>query len=378
MIEARRTVRLPGRTGLTIPLKRLSAGALVALLAAVAGAVATTSHGIQALEAAAGLGVVAIALRYRLGAFIALLILAAEDGLPFLSTETHRVAGSPLTVWAAAGIPAIALVHLATTQQRQPSRIPRFILWASVAVASVWVLAVLRATSAGVPYRAAALFGKDFLIFAAVLPSALVLTRSPKVIRDILGLVVAAAALYSVGAIAIVTTGASLPWLVHAVAVRTTGAGLARVYAYMIDATVLAFALMTSRALVHPVARARVASAVLAGLFLVAILLSETRALYLSLPAALALGIGACLVAVPSVRKRLGKRGLVGLVALLLATLVLLAAAPALVSKYGATSLTSFARLRANSIPDGEPPGCVCTWRIKWSKYWTRIARRGQ
>jgi hypothetical protein len=222
----------------------------------------------------------------RRGVLLGLLVLGAENGLPFLDTAQHELFGYALGDYMVIAL-ALALALQATRGRLTPGIGAlavisyMFVIW--------WVITLWH--SDGEPLNTGAAFGRNFLLFAllAVLfPLGITDARERKEMLLTFG---GGALLYSIGEILITVTHHPLPWLVHPVAIRVSDVGLQRVYAFMADASVLLFCLALGAALLGPTQRLRRWGSLVALISMVAIILQQTRAIYLSLAIALLLVI---------------------------------------------------------------------------------------
>jgi hypothetical protein len=315
---------------------------------------------VSALAAAAALGLVAsrpnapvvvlalgsviaflIILFRRPGIAVGLLVLGVQNGLPVLDTATTFLNGLALGNYLAYALIVILAVRwVAGAHPRGAPRGARELGLVGFGLAVWWLITVARSTSEGVPLTAAAAFGRNFLIFAiltVLFPRGL---HSARARRDALLTVCAGALLYSVGQILITTSGARVSWLVHPVAIRTSEVGLQRVYAFMSDPAVLLFCLAVGAALLSVSRKSRRTGTLVAVVSGVAIVLQQTRAIYLSLPLALVLLMTLWATFVPTARRRLGRRSVAGVIAMALLLALLAAIAPQMITTYGAQPLS--------------------------------------
>lgn len=261
----------------------------VAIIAIVAGWL--ISAGDAAVVGAAILiaALVAFALRSP-GPAAALLLLAVMNGLPIVDLGGRLPSGAHFQDGA---VLALAALLYGRRNALEPGPRIRLIRTASVWSAcfiAFWTFTVARSWLVdGIPLLKAALFGRDFLYFAILLPLALRADIPARSLRAggwilLVGIVISAAA-----AVVVSLTGVTLPWLVHP-AQADPELGLTRVYLLMADLAntclIFAGAFFLSRS-----ARGyRGLAGCLTLLLLLSALLQLTRANYLALVVAFLLG----------------------------------------------------------------------------------------
>jgi hypothetical protein len=286
--RARRRLRaawtLEGR-GRTMP--RQIAFSAVGASAAV-GAMSTQPRAMLALLAALVVTAGAfLAIRAR-GILLGVLMLAVANALPGIDLgKAYAPAGLPMqdiAILLIIGLLAQGAVAGGAERLRRPWVRPA-IGWGCV-LAAWWMLTWLRSVDAeAISPKNAALFGRDFLYFALLVPLALAgLER-----RDVPGLsavVIAGGALTGLGQIGAVLGGGEVSFLIHVGKVKLEG-GLPRIYSQANDLVILLVALGLGLVLLGRTAmlrRAGGATAIIAGF---ATVLMQTRAIYATVPTAL-------------------------------------------------------------------------------------------
>jgi uncharacterized membrane protein YhaH (DUF805 family) len=236
---------------------------------ALAALVALTAVGARAFGVAAGL-----------------LVLAALNGLPFVDLEQYAQAGSfrISDVALASLVGALLLRNPISVENARLQGWLRAARWWGFALGAWWIITVLRSTFfSGIPLLKAALFGRDFLYFALLLPLLLGGLRNRREIQELLGTLLAATVLFAFGHLALVVTGAhQASWFVHQTLSNDVG-GVTRVYALMGDAVSAALPFGLALALMGPSRRLRVGWTALAVVSAASVLLQFARATYFGL-----------------------------------------------------------------------------------------------
>ena len=227
--------------------------------------------------------------RWNFGAFVALLVLVVLNGIPGPDLEEFAVSGSFRVSDVAV---AVLVAVLALRQQAgpaQPGSLLRFARWWGIALATWWLLTLIRSVGDGVPLFKGALFGRDFLYFAILLPLLAGAFRDRGEIAACLTLLAMAGALYAVGQLAVVAGGVASPvvdLVVHTER-SVTFEGTERVYSNMADVVTAVFPFAIGLALIPPRRPLRLVGIGLATLAGVSVLFQFTRATYLALALAL-------------------------------------------------------------------------------------------
>jgi hypothetical protein len=266
-----------------------AAGALV-LGCFIAGWAVTEAPLGEFLPLAAGL-ILALLLvaRWNFGAFVALLALVALNGIPGPDLGDFSVAGSFRVSDAAVALLIVVLAFRQHAGVGRPGSLLRFTRGWGVAFATWWLLTVIRSVGDGIPVLRAALFGRDFLYFAVLLPLAASAFRDRKEIAGCLGFLAGAGALFAVGQIAVTAAGVSSPvvdLIVHT-ELSIPFAGTQRIYSSMADVATAMFPFAIGLALIPPHRGLRLVGIGLAGLAGMSVLFQFTRATYLALTLAL-------------------------------------------------------------------------------------------
>ena len=331
--------RSRGWTGTKLQIICLSVAGIAVALAL--GYIATKPNGPKvALVLGSILVFVAIFAR-RPGIAIGLLVLGTQNGLPFVNTATTYITGLALGDYIAYALVAVLLIHW--IKSKRPTEVQaglRGLTLLGVGLAVWWFITLERSTAAGVPVTIAAAFGRNFLFFAVLVALFPVSLRARRCRKDALLTLCAGALIYSVGEIIITTSHVQLSWLVHPIAIRISEVHLVRVYSFMSDPTALLFCLAIGAALLGIQRRTRINGLTAALISGVAIILQQTRAIYLSLPLALVLTIMAWGILVPAARSRLTRRPITGVLGIALLVGFLAVVAPAIVATYGITPLS--------------------------------------
>jgi hypothetical protein len=227
--------------------------------------------------------------RWNFGAFVALLVLVALNGIPGPDLEKHAVSGSFRISDVAVFLLIVALMLHQRPASAQPGSLLRFTRWWGIALATWWLLTLVRSALAGIPLLKGALFGRDFLYFAILLPLLAGAFRSRKEIAGCLSILAVAAALHAAGQLAVSAAGISSPLidLVVHTQLSVSFEGTQRIYAYMADAVTAALPFAIGLALIPPRRGLRLVGTALATLAGVSILFQFTRATYLGLTVAL-------------------------------------------------------------------------------------------
>lgn len=213
---------------------------LLVLVAAIGvsavGAGGVIAHGHTIYVASAGIIALLVILAFQApGPLAALLLLAAMNGIPIVSLGHPLPGGLKVDDVAAFGLAALLFAYQDRHPSKERARIVHIAtMWSACFVA--WWLYQFARTSLldGVPWLKAALFGRDFLYFAILLPLALRARLPARSLRAGGMLLLAGVTLCAIGQDVQSSTGASLSWLVHPAIIDTTsGFGLTRLYSSM-------------------------------------------------------------------------------------------------------------------------------------------------
>ncbi len=269
------------------------------------------------------------------GILLGLLVLGTQNGLPFFDTTDHFVLGYAISNYMVFALLVFLMFRVPRATRKPGMRSMTlvgyvFVIW--------WFVTVWH--SGGEPTSAAVGFGRNFLTFALLAVLFPLGLSDAQERREMLFTVCAGATLYAVGEIVITVSHHPIPWLVHPVAVRVSDVGLQRVYAFMSEAAVLLFAVALGAALLAPDRRIRRAGGLLAVVSTAALILQQTRAVYLSLAVALILVIFWWFVFVPSSRGQLAGRTVVVVVLAAGLVAILALVVPSVLSTYAAKPLS--------------------------------------
>jgi hypothetical protein len=227
--------------------------------------------------------------RWNYGALVALLVLVVLNGIPGPDLDEFAVSGS----FRVSAVAVFLLGLVAALRQQagaaQPGSLLGFARWWGIALATWWSFTLLRSVGDGVPLLKGALFGRDFLYFAILLPLLAGAFRDRREIAACLSLLAAAAALYAVGQLAVSAGGvtSSLVDLIVHPGVPIGSEGTPRIYSKMDTVVTMAFSFGIGLALIPPRRPLRLVGFGLTTLAGLSILFQFTRATYLALALAL-------------------------------------------------------------------------------------------
>jgi hypothetical protein len=227
--------------------------------------------------------------RWNFGAFVALLVLVVLNGIPGADLEDFAVTGS----FRISDVAVLALVVVLALRQQpepaQPGSLLRLVRWWALALMAWWLLTLTRSVADGVPLLQAALFARDFLYFAILLPLLAGALRNRREVAACLSLLAAATVLHAAGQVAISAGGVTssiVDLVVHAQE-SISFEGTQRIYAHMADAVTAAFPFAIGLALIPPRRPLRLVGIGLAFITGTSVLYQFTRATYLALSLAL-------------------------------------------------------------------------------------------
>jgi hypothetical protein len=227
--------------------------------------------------------------RWNFGAFVALMVLVVLNGIPGPDLEEFAMTGS-FRISDVAFLALVAVLALRQqTEPAQPGSLLRFVRWWAAALTAWWLLTLTRSVADGVPVLQAALFARDFLYFAILLPLLAGALRDRREVAACLSLLAAGAVLHAAGQVAVSAGGITssiLDLVVHA-QISIGFEGTQRIYAYMADAVTAAFPFAIGLALIPPRRPLRLVGIGLAILTGISVLFQFTRATYLALALAL-------------------------------------------------------------------------------------------
>jgi hypothetical protein len=227
--------------------------------------------------------------RWNFGAVVALLVLVVLNGIPGPELEEFAVSGSFRVSDVAVVLLVITLALRQRPESAQPGSLLRFARWWGIALATWWLLTLIRSAADGVPLLKGALFGRDFLYFAILLPLLAGAFRDRREIAACLSLLALAGALHAAGQLAVAAGGVTSPLvdLVVHTELSVSFEGTERIYSNMADVVTAAFPFAVGLALIPPRRGLRLVGIALATLAGMSILFQFTRATYLALALAL-------------------------------------------------------------------------------------------
>ncbi len=224
------------------------------------------------------------------GPFVALMLLVIMNGVPGVDLGGRL---GPIRIQDCAVIALIVVLHARGREavSSYGARLVRLArLWAACTVAW-WIVTVARSMLIdGIPILKATLYGRDFLYFAILLPVALRASIPRQSLKAGVILLGGGVVAYTVGQIAVSLSGAQLPWLVHSFENSEVG-GLTRVYSPMIWVVSICMLFVLARLFSREGKGNRLALGGLAALFLLAVVLQFTRAIYLATLVALVVAV---------------------------------------------------------------------------------------
>ncbi len=196
---------------------------LAGLAVSAIGAGWLIAHGHTIYVAAAGIIAVLLILAFQApGPLAALLLLAALNGIPIVSLGHPLPGGLKVDDAAAFGLAALLVAYQDRHPSKERARIMRIATIWSACFIAWWMYEFARSSLLdGIPWLKAALFGRDFLYFAILLPLALRARLPARSLRAGGVLLLAGVTVCAIGQDVQSTTGASLSWLVHPAIVDT-------------------------------------------------------------------------------------------------------------------------------------------------------------
>ena len=250
----------------------------------------------------AGAGIIAVLLIFAFqapGPLAALLLLAALNGIPIVSLGHPLPGGLKVQDAALFGLAALLAAYPDRHPNQERARMMRVAtMWGACFIAW-WMYEFARSSLLdGIPWLKAALFGRDFLYFAILLPLALRARLPARSLRAGGLLLLAGVTVCAIGQDVQSVTGTSFSWLVHPAIVDTTSiSGLTRLYSSMSllinSALIFAAALLLSK----ESRGRRLPITALVVLYFIAAAVQLTRANYFALGVALLVAVGLYAVA---------------------------------------------------------------------------------
>ncbi len=225
------------------------------------------------------------------GPLAVLLLLAALNGIPIVNLSGRLPGGAHVQDGAVIALGALLYAYPDRNPTPERARLIRMAtVWGAFFVA-FWAFTLARSELlGGVTWLKAALYGRDFLYFALLLPLALRARLPSASVRAGAWVLLAGVVVYSVGATVVSVTGHTLPWLIHP-GILDPNSGVTRLYASMSPlvntSLVFAAALLLSRSSCGR--RGRIGALVL--LLALTAALQLTRANYFALAVAFVAGV---------------------------------------------------------------------------------------
>jgi O-antigen ligase/polysaccharide polymerase Wzy-like membrane protein len=287
MAQRQAEIYIHSRTGVRRDIAVNGAVVGLGLLAVVMGWLVASGHLLIALLPCVALPIALVVAWLGPAAIAGIILLLALDGVPGVNLASFDVHGS----FEAVDICALALILLAAARyflgarDKVDQRSRQLAVWSALFVA-VWMLAFFKGLDRGVPALKAALFGRDFLFFALLVPMAKALVKNERELTRLVAVVGTMTTIYALGEIAtsLRLINPSIINVKHTLAVGP----FTRVYGSMNDLVALGFCCALAYALLNSGKRARWAATV-AAVCGVAVILQLTRALYVGLVAGMVL-----------------------------------------------------------------------------------------
>lgn len=246
------------------------------------GVAVQRGYGLPLMAASLGAAALVLAGRWRRGFVIGLLVLSALNGLPFIDMTTLSAGLIPGAT--DLFIPVLFVVLLIWNLERgAEERSPRLrrLAWVwCAAMATWWALVWLWSVTQGIPPLTAALYGRDFLYFALLVPLTMGALRGRE---DLIALGVslgAGALVYAMAQHLAEFGGLSPSSFIHTDLVGGTEGGFKRYFAPMGHLEGAGVCLGSGLALLGPGRLARAAGWTLLGVIGSAVVLQFTRAYY--------------------------------------------------------------------------------------------------
>jgi len=316
-------------------------GAVVGLglLSVATGWLISTNHLVIALLLCIALPVAFVVAWAGLAAIAGVILLLVLNGVPGINLTSYNVHGSFETI----DICAMALIALAAIRYFFGAREPanrqtrQLVAWSSIFLA-IWMIAFVKGLDRGVPALKAALFGRDFLFFALLVPLAKALVKNERELTRFVTVIGVMTTVYASGEIA-TSLGFLNQNIINAKQTIEIGS-LTRVYAPMNDLVALGFSCALAYALLNKGKRATWA-ALIASICGIAVLLQLTRALYVGLVIGMIVAFVIWGAARSQRRFRLRRRLLWTIIGMIILGSVAVIAAPQVLSSSSVQSITN-------------------------------------
>jgi hypothetical protein len=247
----------------------------------------------SATFAGAATAIVALGLiaAMNFGAGAGILVLVILNGLPGVDLESFSTKGS-FRVADVAAVALVAALAIRSASQTGPPELAPWLRWSrwwAFTLVSWWAFTVLRSNLLdGIPILKAALFGRDFLYFALLVPLFLAGLRTKREIRGLIGALLAGTVLFAAGHVMLVVFGASSiagirpAWFIHETLTNELS-GFTRVYALMGDPVAATVPFAAGLVLMASTRRLRLVGFFLLVLTGLSVLFEFTRATYFGL-----------------------------------------------------------------------------------------------
>jgi hypothetical protein len=289
------------RQDLAAGARRLSLLGAIAIAAAGAGWL--ISHGATtAIVGALVVAALAVLAARAPGPLAALLLLAVMNGIPFIDLSGRLPGGAHMQDGAVLALIGLLYARRGTIADPRRARIARAATIWGVCFAGFWLVTLMRSWLLdGIPLLKAALYGRDFLYFALLLPAAIRAEIPARSLRAGTKMLLIGICLFAMGDVAISVAGANLTWLVHPMNLASQ-VGLTRVFSMMGDLVNACFIFTAAYAMCNKGGRFRYGAALLTLLFGLASILQLTRANYLALGVGLLVGVVVWMLCYASLR----------------------------------------------------------------------------
>jgi hypothetical protein len=257
------------------------------------------------------------------GPLAALLLLASMNGIPFIDLSGRLPGGAHMQDGAVIALIALLYARRGAISDPRRARIARAAtIWGACFV-GFWLVTLIRSWLLdGIPLLKAALYGRDFLYFAVLLPAAIRAEIPPRSLLAAMKVLLVGISLFALGDIATSVAGANATWLIHP-GILASQAGLTRVYSLMSDLLNACFVFAAAYAVCNKGGRFRSYAVGLTLIFGVASILQLTRANYFALGAGLLMAVSVWVLRYASLRSLLLRFMIVTLTVLALVFAVL-------------------------------------------------------
>jgi hypothetical protein len=247
------------------------------------------------------------------GPLAALLLLALMNGIPFINLSGRLPGGAHMQDGAVIALIALLYARRGAISDPRRARIARAAtIWGTCFV-GFWLVTLIRSWLLdGIPVLKAALYARDFLYFALVLPAAIRAEIPARSLRAGMKVLLVGISLFAFGEGVTTVTGASLTWLVHPM-ILVSQVGLTRVYSMMSDPLNACFVFAAAYAVCNKGRRFRSYAVVLTLVFGVASILQLTRANYFALGVGLLVAMAVWVLRYASLRSMILRAAVVTL-----------------------------------------------------------------